>query len=52
MKKIKETLTPIVDTKKRCGSKYSIDRLQGQHKKLSRIRKSGLTNSDNVVALL
>ena len=49
--KNRETITPIVDIKKLCVSKYSIERLQGQHKKSSRSRKSGLTNSGNLVEL-
>ena len=39
IKKIRETITPIVDTKKLCVSKSSIERTQGQHERLSRSRK-------------
>ena len=50
--KTRETITPIIGTKKLCVSKYCIERSQSQHKKLSRSRKSGLTNSGNLVELL
>ena len=52
IKKTRETITPIADTKKLCVSKYSIERSQRHHKKSSRSRKSGLTNSGNLVELL
>ena len=50
--KINKTITPIANTTKLCVSKYSIERSQGQPKKPSRSRKSGLTNLENLVELL
>ena len=50
--KTRETITPIANTTKLCVSKYSIERSQGQPKKPSRSRKSGLTNLENLVELL
>ena len=52
IKKGRETITPIVDTKKLCMSKNSTEKSQRQHKKLSRSRKNGLTNSGNLVEIL
>ena len=52
IKKARETITPIVDTKKLCMSKNPTERSQRQHKKLSRSRKSGITNSRNLVEIL
>ena len=51
-KKTRETITPIVDTKKFCVSKFSIEMSQRQHKKSSRSRKSGFTNSGNLIEML
>ena len=42
-------ITPIVDTKKLCLSKYFIEMSQRRHKELSR---SGLDNSGNLVETL
>ena len=52
IKKTRETITPIVDTKKVCVSKHSIEISQRQHKKSSRSRKRGLTNSGNLVEII
>ena len=39
IKKTREIITPIVDTKKLCLSKYYTERSQGQNKKSSSIRE-------------
>ena len=52
IKKTRENITPIVDTKKLYLSKYSIERSQRQNKKLCRSRNSGLINSGNLVEIL
>ena len=50
--RVQEKITPILHANKLCLSKYCIEWSQGQHKKLSRSSKAGLTNSDNLAELL
>ena len=47
IKKTRETITPIVDTKTLCVSNCS----QGQHRKSTTSRKSILTDSGNLLEL-
>ena len=42
IKKARESINPIVDTKKLCVPKYSTEELQGQHKESFKNRKNGL----------
>ena len=50
--KTRETIIQIVDTKKLWMPKYTIDKIQGKHKKSSWSKRSGLINSANLVELL
>ena len=50
--KTRETITQIVDARNQWMPKYSIEKLQGEHKRLSWSKKSVLINSGNLVKLL